>query len=530
MYSHSPEIQSTVPIGLGPVHDYFRKIYRAEYNSLNPTHQEVFKCLEEKVLDPGLNRTLQQIRLPDGSILGSREPVMMERRLAFINRILPRIFDDQGRLIADDFSFVMLDIVELGKMDDAGPEFGNWGVNQIANALQVAISELDVVGEVGRYGGDEDMIFCKKLDLQDLKVMDERIRTELNNVDGVYMEHKGEFVRKPLDFRLIKIDLPTDLQEREIFLTYIMRGQVIDEVDCKKIKAILNDEIESFKKRGINLTLADLLDESVGKDFIYGTEAGRMIDVGKKAEYLVKKHPEYLAMIELARIMDYEDGSDLRITEVVRFIENVVYSSIFKGIVVNFDDIATHLASGKYQKLFWVEGKFIKEENSVKSYYHGDEMMRSIYEVIMLTIDEEDREKVTVANRAGAFVVGVAETISLRSTENLSKLMRFKFNGKDIVLSVVSRDISSGDIENPNKTINELRSKADDLWYEKFSDFLDNNPELERQIIYSAHRHNQVDTFVAVLREFLFGEKRGEKHMTKLNEVRLRRLMENVLS
>lgn len=531
MYPPRSEIQSTLPIGLGPVHDYFRKIYRAEYDSLNLTHQEVFRCLEEKVLDPGLNRTLQQIRLPDGSLLGSREPVMMERRLAFINRILPRIFDDQGCLITDDFSFVMLDIVELGKMDDAGPEFGNWGVNQIANALQVVISELDVAGEVGRYGGDEDMIFCKKLDLHDLKVMDERIRAKLKNVDGVYMEYKGEFTRKPLDFRLKKIDLPTNLQEREIFLTYIMRGQIIDEVDCQKIKAILNDKIEFFRKRGINLTLTDLLDESVGKDFIYGKEVGRMIDVGKKAEYLIRKHPEYLAMIELARIMDYEDGSDLRITEVVRFIENVVYSSIFKGIVVNLDDIRAHLANGKYQKLFWIEGKFIKEENSVESYFHGDEMMRSIYEAIMLTIDEEDREKVTVANRAGAFVVGVAETISARSTENLSKLMKFKFNGRDVVLSVVSRNISSEDIENPDNTINELRSKADNLWYEKFTDYLDSCPELRRQIFdFIACRSNQDDAFATVLREFLFGEKRGKKHMTKLNEVRLRRVMGSILN
>ena len=202
------------------------------------------------------------------------------------------------------------------------------------------------------------------------------------------------------------ISLPTDPIDRDIFIAYLKRNQIIEMEDIEKIKNRFDNDGERLTK---------YIDKLNKRASIYD-ESGAVTN-DEKIAYLRMHHAEIGDMFDLVQSEEAKQNA-------LTFVEQKMYSPLFNDVVYSFSHLEEHITEKKYSQVGWVEAKWIKEANARLSFFEGDLLMQKIYQTIKENIKDVDRGKITIANRAGAFMIGFEDGVSEGTIDKLKKLQR----------------------------------------------------------------------------------------------------------
>ncbi|MEK7078453.1 MAG: diguanylate cyclase [Patescibacteria group bacterium] len=431
----------------------FRDIYGVDFNQGNIAHNRAISIIENVFVDHGLARTIKprDLALKIEKIHG----IHMFNRTGLIHEILPHIIDGEGKHNGKDVHIVMFDVEGVKKMDNAGKEAADYALNRFASVLRnraKALNKEGIKAFAGRYGGDEFALFL------DGDVTEEKVQEINRSIMQILEDQNIRVPIKPhedsaLEFGGIRskakhISLPTDPIDRDIFIAYLKRNQIIEMEDIEKIKNRFDNDGERLTK---------YIDKLNKRASIYD-ESGAVTN-DEKIAYLRMHHAEIGDMFDLVQSEEAKQNA-------LTFVEQKMYSPLFNDVVYSFSHLEEHITEKKYSQVGWVEAKWIKEANARLSFFEGDLLMQKIYQTIKENIKDVDRGKITIANRAGAFMIGFEDGVSEGTIDKLKKLQSttIEIRGQSVTLPIGVEVYSVEELE-IGELKRKLRTEAEAKWY-----------------------------------------------------------------
>ena len=396
-------------------------------------------------LDPGLRREAKF------SGEDNLSPVVMLNRSSFLYELRRRVgFKRIGENSNPDFKLeknfriLTLDLKNLRAADEAVDEAGNSAGDYVLNLAAVSLNESvkkiteelgvdenDIL--VGRYGGDEFYIgLVGKYNPDIVNQIKAKVKTAIESKQGLYKQD-GEIIKANLSIKndqIGEVNIPTDKIEKELFLSFLQRGLVLDGSEIEKEKEIFTGENGEVDQNRLNAYLGDVLARN-----IYPKEVENAGDK-EKIKYLIENHQELKVPFYLAAHLDQknqESRQAVRQKALLNFVENYLVDPLLDEIVISRFDLLDHIKRSEFSSIFSFELK-LKEINDNLSYSTGDQAIINLWKVkrMLKSILNDEINKIMIGRFAGTIFFGLkkGQKLSNEALENIDKLIQTGVEGQ----------------------------------------------------------------------------------------------------
>ena len=415
----------TMPVLFPEAIDLIEKTFEADIQlfSGKKGHTSLVEKLFGLALDPGLRRK---------AVFGNeeREAIAMLNRSSFLYELRRRVgfhkggVNDMDIQLDRNFKLLTLDLKNIRAADQAkdskGNSAGDFVLNLAAGELNRAVievsQELGINSEdilVGRYGGDEFYVgLIGDFEIANIEKIKAKIKQYIESKQGMYLTD-GKINKVNLELKNNKIagiSIPEDAVKRQIFLSFMQRGMVLDAEQLDKEKELFIDSSGVINQVRLNDYLGRVIAQEIyPKEIATGGFAAQI-------NYLTRLHPELRIPFYLAKHLDKQEGETIvtRQIALLNFVENYTVDPLLDEIIISRFDLLDHLKRGEFSKVFAFEVK-LKEINDCLSYTIGDQAVINLWkkEKMLKQLLGEERDKVKIGRFAGTLFFGLKKGQSL---------------------------------------------------------------------------------------------------------------------
>ncbi len=301
---------------------------------------------------------------------------------------------------------LFVDIRGLGMADQVKDKNRNSLADYVLNLVVKELNSISGVEVVGRYGGDEFVVYGEGID-------EEEIRKALKEIKDEEIE-------------------------------WLREG-----VGCKEVISLGDKQIQYFVDKGL-IPSSEKDIENYKKGYrVLGEVRGETDALGRLKE-IVEKHPELKEFKEIEEVV--KEGKKGGITEVLTFIETIMFHPLFGEVVYAFSPFKDFIREGKFKQVLFLKTSFLKEINDRFSLETGDEFLKVYMGKIREVLQEKGlgRDNYVISMRGGLVMVGLRkEEEDLRDLDS-----DFQFNGINYPVGISMLELS--DEELADKSVNEV--------------------------------------------------------------------------
>ncbi len=400
-------------------------------------------------------------------------PVGMLNRNSFMY-VVNNYVKDHG---VDAVQFAVLDIAAVRQMDILGA--ADYNLNRIAKLITDHCKRYSTLPLLEcRYGGDEFAVaILGKLTPQQQEEFNSFQQSLQNELATIRWNRKAEE-----DGTVISESISSKFEHSETFGSpigdklyslYLQRGVILPKNEINKmLREMFITQLQH------NISIEDQLKRIAKKPHEYPAE---FVSMDSRLEYHRKKHHEYQTAIDAAIQADGKSGGTKNREFVLEFIEQVVYDQLLDDDILTFADFMDHYSEKAFADVIAVEGKFLKEANKL-NYLQGDNVKFGLWDSIKRVLPADTLSHLTVANRAGSFLLGINKDTPAQDVLKISEAFKslntakitIRGNTIDVPLGIAFES-TLGNIQglSAGQKVGHLREASDDCWYGQLATAID---------------------------------------------------------
>lgn len=400
-------------------------------------------------------------------------PVGMLNRNSFMY-LVNNYVKDHG---VDAVQFAVLDIGAVRQMDILGA--ADYNLNRIAQRITEHCKKYKNLPLLEcRYGGDEFAVAIFGTLTSEQQVEFNEFQQSLQNeLATITWNRKDEgentIVSETITSKFEHSETFGSPIGDKLYSLYLQRGVILPKNEINKIlREMFITQLQH------NISIEDQLKRIAKKPHVYPEE---FVSTESKLQYHRKKHHEYQAAIDAAVQADGKSGGTKQREFVLEFIEQVVYDQLLDDDILTFADFMDHYSENAFTDVIAVEGKFLKEANKL-NYLQGDNVKFGLWDSIKKVLPANTLSHLTVANRAGSFLLGInkdtpAEDV-IKISEAFKNLNTAKITIRGNTIEVplgVSFESTTDNIQglSAGQKVGQLREAADNCWYSQLASAID---------------------------------------------------------
>ncbi|MDO8498040.1 MAG: diguanylate cyclase [bacterium] len=436
----------------------------------------------------------------------------MRGRKEGIRELKKAIFDTEGNYNNSPFAILRFDVQAFGRAnlltDPQGNNAGDLLANRIARILKESIKDTSVIDM--RYGGDEFAIaITNPEDLANIDHIKEVLQAKIE-AESAYFGKVG-FVKDNGDFKMTvaeekkqiqlkqgieEIRIPDENEDRDIFLHFLQRGQILGKEEVEKEKNYLRAH------PGIR--------EELGKPTPKNIYPADITTDEQKLSHLAQVHPEIKMAAQLidsvgGKLESSKTARRNLKTHLISYIEDILYDDFFRFNVQTFDDLLSHLdrqlrsgTKNGLKVILSANCNWLKDENDRSGLSAGDALLQQIGEKLKLVSMSHLLAEGQIGRRGGTTVTLIGDNPNLKEYEDrLASLKDTTFIIDDVEVTlpigVSHHSLDYGSASNISENhwagieISAAIEEADNDMYKRLGEKIQMNPDSLTQIQIMSH-------------------------------------------